>query len=208
MGYRQAGFDVVGVDLKAQPRYPFAFLQMDVLKLDPRFIATFDAIHASPPCQASTRMKTMHNAKAHVDLIPQTRAMLKRSGLPWVIENVVGAALERPILLCGTMFDLGAGDMELQRHRLFEANFQVNTPDCEHTYRETIGVYGGHVRNRSRRAGSKDRGVDDPTFSDACTAMGVNWMNLGELCQAIPPAYADHIGRNLIAHIVRERIAA
>src|ERR1044072_2917632 len=93
MGYHQAGFDVVGVDIKAQPRYPFEFIQADCLGLDPAFVASFDAIHATPPCQKHTAMKTMHNAREHPDLVPQTRAMLVASGLPWAMENVVGAPL-------------------------------------------------------------------------------------------------------------------
>lgn len=91
MGYAQAGFDVTGVDIVPRPRYPFAFVQADVLTLDPAWVASFDAIHASPPCQAHSALKSMHNAKDHPDLVPQTRAMLVASGRPWIIENVVGA---------------------------------------------------------------------------------------------------------------------
>ena len=202
-GYRSAGFEVTGVDLFPQPRYPFAFLQMDALNLDPRFVAGFDAIHASPPCQAHTSMGRMHNAKAHDDLIPATRAFLKRSGKPWVMENVVGAPLDNPITLCGTMFGLGAGGLELRRHRLFEASFHIDAPPCRHGGEGTIGIYGGHVRNRSRREGSMDRGVPDPANADGQIAMGIDWMTLGELSQAIPPAYTRFIGSQLRRYIRR-----
>jgi DNA (cytosine-5)-methyltransferase 1 len=142
MGYAQAGFEVVGVDLKHRPRYPFEFIQADALALDPAFLVSFDAIHASPPCQAHTSMKTMHNAREHSDLVAPVRAMLKASNRPWVIENVIGAPLDAPIMLCGTMFGLGVADADLQRHRLFEmSDPPLFVPQCQHGRRATVGVY-------------------------------------------------------------------
>lgn len=218
MGYAQAGFQVVGVDIKPQPRYPFEFHQADALSLSPAFLDTFDAIHASPPCQAHTSMKTMHNAKAHPDLVEPTRAMLKASGKYWVIENVVGAPLIAPIMLCGTMFGLGVQDADLQRHRLFEmSDPPLFVPQCQHGKRATVGVYGGHVRDRRRTIGvygegardsrrKLDKGVDEFTVEDAREAMGIDWMTLAELCQAIPPAYTKWIGEQLIRWIAVERV--
>lgn len=213
-GYRLAGFEVVGVDLAPQRRYPFAFIQTDCLALDARFVRSFDAIHASPPCQAHTSMKTMHNAKAHLDLVPQTRAMLRESGLPYIIENVVGAPLESPVTLCGTMFGLGVEDAELRRHRLFETNFPVTAPRCRHGERDTIGIYGGHVRNRRRARtigvygeGVRDsrrkfdKGVPDFTIEQGREAMGIDWMTTAELSQAIPPAYTRFLGEQLLEHL-------
>ncbi len=207
MGYHRAGFEVVGIDIKPQPRYPFHFIQGDALAAD---LNGFDAIHASPPCQAHTAMKTMHNAKAHPDLVEPTRVKLTASGLPWVIENVIGAPLIAPIRLCGTMFGLGVVDADLQRHRLFETNFPVHSiPKCQHGRRSTIGVYGGHVRDRRRRTisvygeGARDsrrkldKGVDEFTVEDARAAMEIDWMTLAELCQSIPPAYTQFIGAQL-----------
>lgn len=222
MGYHRAGFEVVGVDLRPQPRYPFEFIEADVLSLDPAFIAGFDAIHASPPCQAHTAMKTMHNAKEHLDLVPETRALLNASGRPWIMENVVGAPLLDPILLCGTMFGLGVEDAELRRHRLFETSFSIPLhPECQHGARATIGVYGGHVRNRQRARtigiygeGARDsrrkfdKGVPDFTSDQGRAAMGIDWMTLAELSQAIPPAYTEWLGHQLMAHIQSERLAA
>jgi DNA (cytosine-5)-methyltransferase 1 len=220
MGYHLAGFDVVGVDVKPQPRYPFEFIQADVLALDPAFVASFDAIHASPPCQAHTAMKTMHNAKVHADLIEPTRAMLKASGRPWIMENVVGAPMDAPILLCGTMFGLGVEDAELRRHRLFEASYPfLFVPECRHGQRDTIGVYGGHVRNRRRTIGiygegardsrrKFDKGVPDFTVEQGRAAMGIDWMTLAELSQAIPPAFTEWLGRDLLAHMEAARLAA
>lgn len=221
MGYHRAGFEVVGVDIRPQPRYPFQFIQADCLTLDPAFVASFDAIHASPPCQAHTAMKTMHNAKAHPDLVEPTRQMLIASGRPWVIENVIGAPLIAPIMLCGTMFGLGVEDADLQRHRLFEmSDPPLFVPQCQHGRRATVGVYGGHVRDRRRRTigvygeGARDsrrkldKGVDEFTVEDARTAMDIDWMTLAELCQSIPPAYTHWIGQQLLATLNHERAAA
>jgi DNA (cytosine-5)-methyltransferase 1 len=220
MGYAQAGFEVVGVDLKHRPRYPFEFIQADALALDPAFLVSFDAIHASPPCQAHTSMKTMHNAREHSDLVAPVRAMLKASNRPWVIENVIGAPLDAPIMLCGTMFGLGVADADLQRHRLFEmSDPPLFVPQCQHGRRATVGVYGGHVRDRRRRTigiygeGARDsrrkldKGVDEFTVEDARAAMGIDWMTLAELCQAIPPAYTHWIGQHLFA-LVQQSLAA
>jgi len=206
-GLHDAGFDVVGVDIKPQPRYPFQFMQGDALN-PPLNLRKCALIWASPTCQAHTSMKTMHNAKEHVDLIPATRALLKASGKPYVIENVSGAPLHDPVTLCGTMFGLGISCAELRRHRGFETNFPLQAPACQHWKPVTIGVYGGHIRNRIRRPGHHARGVADFTFAQGCEAMGIDWMNLTELCQAIPPAFSEHIGRAALAHIaaVKPRI--
>ena len=106
-------------------------------------------------------MKTMPDAKQHVDLVPETRELLRKTGLPWVIENVPGAPLLNPSLLCGTMFGLGHEDAELRRHRLFETSFFFLTPVCRHGDRRTVGIYGGHVRNRTRTIGVYGEGVRD-----------------------------------------------
>lgn len=208
-GLQMAGFHVTGVDIKAQPRYcGDVFLQanaLDILNATP--CESFDLIWTSPPCQAHTSMKTMHNAKEHADLIPAVRAELIRKPVPYVIENVEGAPLYSPILLCGTMFNLGCEDAELRRHRLFECSFPMLFPECRHGQRAAaIGVYGGLLRNRKRTIGvygegvrdsvrKIDRGVEDFNVHQGREAMGIDWMTLAELCQAIPPAYAEFIGR-------------
>lgn len=199
MGLYRAGYDVTGVDIKKMPRYPFRFIRADVLSLTPEYLRQFDFIWASPPCQKHTAMKTMHNAKEHPDLIPATRAMLKAAGVPWVMENVEGAPLIEPVTLCGSMFGLGIPEAQLRRHRGFEASFPLPALACSHREGATIGIYGGHVRNRVRREGSHARGVEDFTFEQGCEAMDIHWMNLMELCQAIPPAYGEHIGRAALA---------
>lgn len=153
MGLHRAGFKMIGVDMTRQRHYPFTFVQADALK-PPFDLSRFDLIWASPPCQAHTSLRSMPNAKPHVDLIPATRELLKSIGKPWVMENVPGAnTLQVHLILCGTMFGLGTGAAELRRHRLFEFSFPacILTPPCQHYAREkVIGVYGGPVHDRRR----------------------------------------------------------
>lgn len=202
MGYYRAGFDVTGVDIRPQPRYPFAFVQADALEYLMAHGRQYDVIHASPPCQAHTALRTMHNARRHLDLIAPTRDALRSIGRLYVIENVPGAPLKAPVLLCGTMFGLGIPGAELWRHRLFECSAPLMAPSCRHGREpDCIGLYGGHVRNRRRRtvAGRKvERGVADFSMEDGFRAMGIDWMNLRELCQAIPPAYTAWLGAQLL----------
>ncbi|MCB1466614.1 MAG: DNA cytosine methyltransferase [Rhizobiaceae bacterium] len=195
-GLMDAGFDVIGVDLAPQKHYPGAFIQVDVLKLPVMFLQMFDLVWASPPCQAHTQLKSLPGAKKHLDLIPQTRALLQKAGVPYIIENVEGAPLIDPVTLCGTMFGLGIPEAELHRHRIFETSFPVLTPECDHGLKPSvIGIYGGHVRNRQRREGSSNRGVADFTPDQGRQAMGTPWMNLKEMSQAIPPAYSQFLAR-------------
>lgn len=192
MGYYRAGFDVVGVDIKKQSHYPFDFIQADALN-PPVDLEAFDAIHASPPCQAYTNQGRAYN---HPRLIEAVRLMLVRAGLPFIIENVVGAPLIDPIILCGSMFDLG-----VRRHRKFESNTVLYGGQCSHRGREVRAYYGAWGREafRAKKPGNKDtlRG----TLERAPTDMGIDWMQWTELTQAIPPVYTEFIGRQLIAAI-------
>lgn len=209
MGLWRAGFDVVGVDIKPQPRYPFMFIQADALAVQ---FQGFDFIWASPPCQAHTAMKHAPGAKgdANPKLIEPLRKRLKASGKPWVMENVEGAPLLDPITLCGSMFKLGAQGCQLQRHRLFESNFEIPKLECQHDDRPVIGVYGGHARCRAASAGG--RGTKDVWIGGhkaaAAEALGISWMVLDELSEAIPPAYSEHIGRAALASMVPAELAA
>lgn len=203
MGLFRAGFDVVGVDIEPQPRYPFTFVQADALQ-PPFDLTRFDFIWASPPCQAHTTLKTMWNAKEHEDLIPPTREMLKAAGVRYVIENVPGSPLRNPIMLCGTMFGLktvsGPIAAELRRHRLFETGpeyWSIPHPPCNHRLR-TIGVYGGgHGVSLHRHA----KGERCFKAAEQREAMGIDWQTVDELSNAIPPAYGEAIGRAAIKHI-------
>lgn len=208
-GYALAGFYPVGVDREPQPYYPFAFWQLDVLRDLPKpeeWGAMFDAVHASPPCQFGTALRHAPGGKKdHPNLIAATRDLLKRSGLPYVIENVTGARdhLINPVMLCGSMFGLGAASgctfYQLRRHRLFECSFPLIPPgSCAHSG-PCIGVYGGHVRNRSEKFGG--RGTRDFIRANkpmlAREAMGMHWATMAEMSEAIPPAYTQHIGEQL-----------
>lgn len=197
VGYSQAGFEVVGVDVKPQPHYPFEFLKADALKLDPEFIASFDAIHASPPCQSySDLAKRNGNADAWPRLIEPVREMLIRSGLPYIIENVEGAPLLNPIILCGTMFK----GLRVIRHRLFETNFAILTPPhgrhpiC-HTFDKRKGQYG---KTDEMRDFVSVNGGGNCSVAAARSAMGIAWMTKNELNEAIPPAYTQLIGDQLL----------
>lgn len=208
MGYHQSDFEVVGVDLKPQPRYPFEFIQADCLTLDPVFVASFDAIHASPPCQKHTAAAPLQGLD-HTDLIPATRAILRASGLPYVIENVPGAPLLNPVTLCGLA--LGCN---VKRHRLFESNFLIFGTECPKGHPgDWLIVFGYSALHRSRGQGTgpkKDRGKSKGKtvpHAEACAAMGIDWMNRMELSQAIPPAYARFIGGQLMRLLQQARAA-
>ena len=173
MGYHEAGFDVVGVDIDPQPRYPFEFHQADALTFP---LDGYDAIHASPPCQAYTQL----GKGEHPRLIEPIRVRLQSAGVPYVIENVVGAPLRNPVKLCGSTFGL-----HVKRHRLFETNVPMLVPPCYHPPGEDIRAYYGKpgwlvwtpgaaaVQKRGRRPllrGSVERAPAD---------MGIDWMTTG-----------------------------
>lgn len=200
MGYHRAGFDIVGVDINPQPNYPFRFVRGDALSLHLLF-ERVNAIHASPPCQAHTTMSNRWRGKdshadTHLDLIPETRAKLEASGLPWVIENVVGAraSMRNPITLHGGMFGLG-----VYRPRLFETSVQIAAPPFAEPPKNPLGVYGQKHDGRrlwTRKDGSEQRAPRN--LADAQGAMGIDWMEWRELAESIPPAYTEYIGKQII----------
>ena len=205
-GLHRAGFDVTGVDIVPRPRYPFHMIQNDALGLDPRWIAdNFDAVWASPPCQGYTALRHAPGAVGAPRLIDETKALLEATGLPWIIENVEEAAWAMPgaITLCGTMFGLGVEECELRRHRLFIASFPIAPPGpCKHA-KPVVGVYGGHARRRAASAGGRStRDVWLGGHRQAMAgAMGVDWMTCAEMSEAIPPAYSQHLGGQLLIHL-------
>jgi DNA (cytosine-5)-methyltransferase 1 len=225
MGYHRAGFEVVGVDIKPQPRYPFEFVLAEATnilayltnyeifrlyegsrRLRP-LEAPFNAIHASPPCQFATDYIRTGKVKESPNLIPVTRELLELTGLPYVIENVSGAFawLHEPTLICGTMFD---PPMEIQRHRLFETTWPLEHPQwpCRHKLNGKDRYPGGRSKGRTGSSRGLVRatveiGSWDIPLSVQQEAMGIDWMTLEELSEAIPPAYTEHIGEALMAHL-------
>jgi len=200
VGYHRAGFDVVGVDIEPQPRYPFAFIQTDVLSLDQRFLRSFDAIHASPPCQRySDLAKRNGNAEDWPDFVAPVRAMLEASGRPWIMENVEGAPLIDPVMLCGTMFP----GLRVLRHRLFESNMTLTAPP--HGKHPLVFTHdkrkAHHGKLDQDTAFVQVTGGGNCSVANAAAAMGIDWMTKHELNEAIPPAYTEHLGRQLAAHI-------
>ena len=194
-GYQLAGFEVVGVDIKKQKRYPYEFIQADCLELmkDTEFLKSFDVIAASPPCQTHSITQHLRNAQGRstdkVDLIPQTRQALIASGKPYVIENVPGAPLIEPIQMCGSYFGL-----KVRRHRRFESNLPLVGSPCKHKEQgKPVGVYGS-MRDEIPKGGHTAK-----TIEEAREAMGIDWMIWGELVEAIPPAYTHYIGQQIMS---------
>lgn len=203
-GLQRAGFHVTGVDIRRHENYcGDAFIQADALSVD---LAGYDFIWASPPCQGYTPMRHAPGAKGTAPkLISDIRTRLWRRMIPWVIENVAEARYDmiNPTTLCGSMFGLEAQGCQLRRHRLFESNFGLRAPcPCAHVA-PTIGVYGGHARKRSAAHGG--RGTKDVWLGGhkaaASEALGIDWMTLEELSEAIPPAYSEFIGKAALQYI-------
>jgi DNA (cytosine-5)-methyltransferase 1 len=222
-GYQEAGFHVVGVDIEPQPNYcGDEFHQgdaLDVLRDLGRLKRwmTLDgtglvAVHASPPCQSFTKYQNTGNVGEYPDLIDPTRKLLEATGLPYVIENVEGAPLLDPTLICGSMFD---PPMDVRRHRLFEANWPLEPPawPCRHKLHGPDRFPGGRSVSRTGSSrgpvrGTIEIGSWDIPLDRQQEAMGIDWMTLPELSEAIPPAYTRLIGEQLLAHVQQERVGA
>lgn len=189
MGYHRAGFDVVGVDLSPQPNYPLEFVQADALAYLMEYGDHFDVVHASPPCQRYSAMSKCRPelAATYPDLVSPIRSLMPPN-IPYVIENVPGAPLREPTMLCGHMFGL-----ELYRHRLFESNLPIDGPP--HPPHTIPASKAGHWKPGTVMSIS---GHVSPMWK-AREVMGIDWCNREELAEAIPPAYTEHIGRQLIA---------
>ena len=193
-GLHDAGFEVYGIDLEEQPHYPFStrFYRHDVLSLTVEYLRQFDLVWASPPCQKFTAYRRKNPEKvgaAALNLIPQTRDLLKASGVPYIIENVEGAAgeLHDPVTLCGSMFGL-----DVRRHRLFECSFPVPQPACRH-HEQTPRFTP--ASNRANLRSTVEVGVYRIPLEVQRKAMGISWMPLDRLSQAIPPAYSTYLAK-------------
>lgn len=208
MGYHRAGFDVTGVDINPQPRYPFEFIQGDAVAYLADHGREYEAIHASPPCQTHTALTKGNRRREgwvddHIDFIPVTRALLEHIGRPYVIENVQGSSLRRDVTLCGEMFDLS-----VIRHRYFEfGGWAASAP--------------AHRPHRGRVAGMRHgewftgpyfavygEGGGKGMVAQWQAAMGIDWTSdRKELAEAIPPAYTEHLGGQLLDYIIAEAAA-
>lgn len=210
-GFARAGFKrVVGIDnsQQAMSRYPFECYRADWRAGLAWAVANGAThAHASAPCQTYSISKHTHSNE-YPDLIPEVREALIETGLPYVIENVVGAPLDG-VTLCGTMFDLTTLDddgevLYLKRHRIFETNVRLTEPGpCRcHEYRargwRVGGVYGGGSQDKYY-AQYVRRGGYTPRTALQQQLMGIDWMTNKQLHQAIPPAYAEWIGAQLLA---------
>jgi DNA (cytosine-5)-methyltransferase 1 len=201
VGYHRAGFDtIVGVDIKPQPRYPFQFVQADALEFCKSFGAGFDVIHASPPCQhysVSIVNRYASKRQDYPDLLPSTRMVLERCGRRYVIENVVGAPIRPDLVLCGSQFSL-----KVARHRLFELNWPgfLLTPPCAHA-EDIVGCYGTGTSSWIRRKRIAKGLKPHHAKAEQQAAMGLFHTSAEELCQAIPPAYTEFIGKQLLEQL-------
>jgi DNA (cytosine-5)-methyltransferase 1 len=216
VGYHRAGFEIVGVDLEPQPHYPFEFHELDAMDVlyglsksaewkRPAWML-FDAIHASPPCHdhanISGRNRKAAGPKGTGWMLSATIDLLGRLSLPWVVENVQTARMAPHVYrarLCGSSFGL-----DVRRHRWFASNQALMVPPCAHylqtprfrsldsrqaTLAAVVGVHG-HL-NYAGEAELRR------------SAMGIDWMTNDELSQAIPPAYTEFIGAQLLQAIER-----
>lgn len=191
MGYHLAGFDVTGVDIDPQPRYPFTFHQGDALEFLAAHGHEFDVIAGSPPCQRYSLTQRIRN-RDHPDYIDAMRVLATAIGRPYVIENVPGAPLIDPIMLCGAMFE----DLAVYRHRLFETDLTLPAP-VHRAHRAPLQKMG-----RPPQPGDFMHVVGNFSgVAHARRAMGIDWMTRDELREAIPPAYTHHLGLHLLDHL-------
>ena len=195
VGYHRAGWTVTGVDNENQPDYPFTFVLGDALEFCEEHWMEFDAVHASPPCQASSTLTTgtWGNTTGHTDLVPQTRRMLAALPLPTIVENVKGANLRPDLTLCGAMFGLST-----YRHRYFEVSFPVpRPPHPKHVGRVDGWRHGRRIKGSMSGVWGHSGGYKG-TLEQWQQALDAPWItSKRSLAQAIPPAYTEHIGRSI-----------
>jgi DNA (cytosine-5)-methyltransferase 1 len=198
MGYHRAGFDVTGVDNRPQPRYPFTFHRGDAMTWP---LDGFDAVHASPPCQDHSDLRSRAGIHGTGWMLSATLDRLAASGIPWVVENVPGAPMPGALLLCGAAFGLGVDGYALRRHRLFLSDVWLMGPGCACGDSPVLGVYGTGGGGRMTRGVKAD-------IRQARLLIDCPWMTTAELSQAIPPAYTEHVGLQMLAALnLTERTA-
>jgi len=214
VGYARAGFEVHAVDIEPHARHLeiASFTTADAMEVlrDVPFLRSFDAVHASPPCQSETALRHVHR-RQHPNLLGPTLAALRAvPDLPWVVENVAGTRqMLDAVVLCGAAFGLGAWCRDgvwrpLKRHRLFSSSVWLMGHGCACSGREPVGVYGkGSGGTSSSRRAQGSRSGYQATKAEGSEAMGIDWMGVRDLSQAIPPAYTEFIGGQLLEHLRR-----
>lgn len=204
MGYHRAGFDVTGVDIAHQKHYPFDFIQADAIEFVKEYGHLYDAIHASPPCQNASKSTAIAKSKGKIypDLIPITRATLENFKIPTVIENVPGAIIRPDVVMRGTMFGL-----KVLRKRYFEVNncFILQPGIMPKTGSVKAGDYYSIFGKGSWRKCKNDEMPKhrlNTVRESWAAAMGIDWfMNEAEIAEAIPPAYTEYIGKQIINYL-------
>lgn len=201
VGYQRAGFDVVGVDNQAHPDYPFRMVVADAMQLlaVPEFLSAFDVVHASPPCpRYSVATRARGTSDNHPDLVPPVRDALRAWGGVYVIENVPGAPMENPTMICGWAMGL----KHIKRHRLFESNAPLMSPGCLCPNGDTVSVFGHSGEDRRKSAGGVRKHVRIDEVRDL---MGVPWMrSRDDVSDSIPPAYTEYLGGQLLDFLATE----
>ena len=195
MGLHRAGFEVIGVDIAPQPQFPFEFIQTNAMDVDLR---GFDFVWASPPCQAHSALRHLRLEKDYPCFIQATRQKLQGYGGPWIIENVPGAPLKNYVQLCGSSFGL-----RVRRHRWFESELFFLVPQCRHDLQgQPIDVSGTGGRRINRRQNDHGGNLNKPrSIREAREAIGIDWASRYGISQAIPPAYSEFLGRQILAHM-------
>lgn len=193
VGYHHAGFDVIGVDINSQRNYPFEFIRSDALSYLADNGHRFTAVHASPPCHDHSRYTSRWGLNGTGHLLSDTRKLLSAISMPWVIENVPGAEMRVDYKLCGCYFGLPG----LRRIRWFETSWRGSAVFPEHDHSDHTVTVTGHSGGSSKRDGSRGFG----SLAAWKQAMDISWMTAGEITQAIPPAYTEYIGGQLLAQL-------
>jgi DNA (cytosine-5)-methyltransferase 1 len=199
VGYARAGFDVVGVDIEPHPDYPYE-MWLRSWERSEHWWGLFDVIHASPPCPRYSVATRAENRDKHPDLVGPVRDALRDWGGVYVIENVPGAPLDNPMMICGRAMGLEA----IARHRLFESNAPLMSPGCACDGQGSVSVFGhsGEDRRKSTRERLGGAYGQHLGIAEVKKLMGVEWMTRrDDVSDAIPPAYTEFIGEQIMAHL-------
>lgn len=216
MGYHRSGFDVIGFDVLVQPRYPFSFAQADAIEVLEQLLVygSYEgipapaAIHASMPCQRWSTQTKQHGPEvvaSHPDLIGPVRELLQAWGGVWVMENIPAAPLRRAVLVCGAALGLTHDGYWLKRHRHFEFSSLLSRgTGCGcHPGMRFLDVTGGGPTTRPRLDGGGGR-PHKGTAEQVRSIMGMPWATKGGCNEAIPPAYTEFVGRQLLYLLERQ----